>query len=266
MRRNPAVFLLRDAADRDDTVNFPEAIPSRKGIVSITYQVGNARGVDASQRSEMEAALTGKKKCMTREQANKNKDGSGFVKFQCRNHKKNKCKHKLHIKTFTKQSERAIRAMLEAATQVREADIGESLELVTDELTLAVADPSRFDVSTVVETMVFGGMHTCNHTDNLKLSVQSLVTFAHMNHVGGFPDVAGKSTKQMESLFRGMGLPNYIKVPPRTWRATQDLMVKQCKKARQNEGGIVSSARQPRRSPEKNGEPYLQRLDGIGAE
>ena len=246
-------------------MNFPEAIPSRKAIVSLTYHVGNARGVDATQRSEMEAALTGKKKCMRRDQSNLNKDGGCFVKFICRNHQKHKCNHKMQIKTFTNQSVRAIQAILKAAKQVLEADIGESIELVTDELTSAVADPSKFDVSTVIETMVFGGMHTCNHTEHLKLSVQTLCTFAHMNHVGGFPDVARKTPKQMDQLFRDMGLRRYFEVDTRTWRNTKLLMVKQCQEARHNEGGIVSSARQPRRSPKKNGEPYLQRLDGVGA-
>ena len=81
-----------------------------------------------------------------------------------------------------------------------------------------------FDVTTVTETIVYGGPHTCNHSEPLKMPPQTLFTFAHMKKRGGFPDVSGKSVKMMEELFKTLGLPAHIGVKQKAWRDTKLLI------------------------------------------
>ena len=269
VRRNPTVCgLSRIANIEDETVDMKNAIKSRPAIISIGYLVGNVDGVDALQRAEMEATLSGKKTCMVRDQANQNKDGSGMKKFRCRHLERNKCMHKVTIKVFTGQGVAEIKTILDAANNVRSTDVGMSIELETAELDLALQEPSNFDLETVTETIVFGGEHTCKHNEPLKLSCQTLLTYVHINKKGGFPDVGQSFSKDMFLLFKNMGLPGYVlgRVRPKMWMDVKKLMVARANEAQYNEGGIVSSAKKPRRSPVKNVEPHLHRMVGIGAQ
>ena len=116
------------------------------------------------------------------------------------------------------------------------------------------------------EIATYGGDHICKHSDKHVMSADTLVTFAQAKRVGGFPNVKGKPTKELVSLFRGMGPPREIEVTLSMWTRVKAAMLEKAQEASSREGGAISTAPSPKRSPvKKTGDGHLLRKQGVGA-
>ena len=267
-RRNPVICEVYQMFLDDNCLDTQNLSVAGLGCIrQIRIIVPPARGIDTLQYAEMDAKLAGELKCMRRISNQRSSVGVTIKSFRCRHHGKG-CPTKVRIKAYVGDGgmDATIRRLLKAAGEVRECDQGGDLTIDTTCLQKALLEPSKFHPHEWAEIVTYGGDHNCNHNDKHVMSADTLVTFAQAKCVGGFPNVKGKPTKELAALFRSMGLPREIEVTLSMWTRVKQLLLEKVQGASSSEGGAISTAPSPKRSPAKKaGDGHLLRKQGVGA-